>query len=110
MDSEFLKWRGELNGMKLHKTDRFEVLYKEYKGALEILDVQGTGVPYYEFMLECGYERINISDCFFGYGLSSNLQGIGTVGIPQRMCFFPPDNNSVDYTSIKPSLLISDVF
>ncbi|OVE81660.1 hypothetical protein BVY03_03405 [bacterium K02(2017)] len=110
IDERFFKWRSELNNMKLHNLDPGNIIYKDYEGALEILDVNGKNVLLKNIMQQLGFEKVNLPDCFLASvnmnGLSFNIE----VGNTQRMCVYPNKSKNIDYAAIKPSLLFSDVF
>ena len=114
LDDEFLKWRGELNHLKVFEEEGCKVVYKDYEGALELLDVsvrkRGIRVSVSEITDSLGYSKVNIPECFFNMLDLKGLSLLGTVGIPQRMCLFPSSIDRVEYKEIKPSLLLSDVF
>ena len=114
LNDEFLKWRGELNHMKIFEEEGCKVVYKDYEGALELLDVsvrkRGIRVSVSEITDSLGYSKVNIPECFFNMLDLKGLSLVGTVGIPQRMCLFPSSIDRVEYKEIKPSLLLSDVF
>ncbi len=110
LDGEFLKWRGELNRMKLYKDKHCRIIYKDYRGALEILNAEGSDIDYRKLMSTLGYECINIPGCFLSLGSLKGLTYIANIGIPQRMCVYPGDYSELDYESIKASLLLSDIF
>jgi hypothetical protein len=114
LNDEFLKWRGELNYLKVFEEEGCKVVYKNYEGALEFLDVsvrkRGIKISVCEITGSLGYSKVNIPECFFDMLDLKGLSLVGTVGIPQRMCLFPSSIDSVEYKGIKPSLLLSDVF
>jgi len=114
LDDEFLKWRGELNHMKIFEVDGCKIVYKDYEGALELLDVlvrkRGIKISVRKITDSLGYSKVNIPECFFTMLDLKGLSLVGTVGIPQRMCLFPSSIDRVEYKEIKPSLLLSDVF
>jgi hypothetical protein len=111
---QFMRWRGEINCLKRLKTDDFEIDYKEYAGSMELLDVlvlkDGFRIPVPRIMKQLKYNSVNIAGCFSGLVSIKGLSLIGTVGIPQRMCFYPAEHKGCRYEEIRPSLLISDVF
>lgn len=110
LDEAFLKWRGELNHLKVYEKEQYKIVYKDYKGALELLDAQGRDLNCKEIMAFLGYDRINIAECFLPLGSLEGLSYRQNVGIPQRMCVYPANYTVLDYESIRPSLLLSDVF
>ncbi len=113
-DDEFMKWRGELNHLKIIEKDGCKVVYKDYDGALELLDVsarkRGIKISVRKITDSLGYSKVNIPECFFNMLDLKGLSLEGAVGIPQRMCLYPFSIDSVEYKGIKPSLLLSDVF
>lgn len=109
-DERFLDWRGELNHLKIYQKDNCKVIYKDYYGSLELLDIQGNDIGLKEMMSDLGYERINIAACFLSLCSLDGLIFKENIGIPQRMCVWPARYAKIDYESIKPSLLLSDVF
>jgi len=113
-DGSFMKWRSALNAAKTIISAGQEITYKEYEGNLEILDLNvtkdGSQVDMSGLMTRLKYDRVNIAGCFRSRVSLKNLILKGTVGIPQRMCFYPARKDQCVYEQIKPSLLISDVF
>lgn len=113
-EEEFVSWRSELNNFKIYEQPAFKIVYKEYEGSMEILDVtvkqDGAWIPVSKIMRELGYIRVNIPGCYLGVCELGVLTKQGAVGIPQRMCFYPPEHTHIRYEDIKPSLLLSDVF
>lgn len=110
LDEQFLKWRGEINNLKVIATTQNKVVYKDYEGALEILYASGADIEYKRLMSSLGYEKINIPNCFISCGRLEGLKRDRDVGIPQRFCIYPAANRQINYADIKPSLLLSDVF
>jgi hypothetical protein len=110
LDNGFLKWRGELNHLKVSEAEDYRIIYKDYEGALELLDVEGRDINFKEFMVSLGYDWINIPGCFLPFGTLKGLKYVHDVGISQRMCFYPGEYPKLYYDSIKPSSLLSDVF
>lgn len=114
LDEEFLRWRGEMNHLSIFEEEGCKVIYKDYEGALEFLDVsvlkKGVRISVSKIADSLGYSKVNIPECFFNMLDLKGLSLVGTVGIPQRMCVFPSNIDSVEYKGIKPSLLLSDVF
>lgn len=110
LDARFLKWRSELNDMRRYEKKHNFIFYKEYNGALDLLDMTGENVSFMEVMVDLNYKYINIPECFLPYGSTSGLTYMQDVGIRQRMCVYPANNSTVYYQTIKPSLLLSDVF
>lgn len=114
LDDEFLKWRGEINHLKIIEEEGCKAVYKDYEGALELLDVsapeRGVRISASKITDSLGYSKVNIPECFFNMLDLKGLSLVGTVGIPQRMCVFPSNIDRVEYKEIKPSLLLSDVF
>jgi hypothetical protein len=114
LDDEFLKWRGELNHLEIFEEEGCKVVYKDYKGTLELLDVsvrkRGLRVSASKITDSLGYSKVNIPECFFDMLDLKGLSLVGTVGVPQRMCVFPFSLDRVEYKKIKPSLLLSDIF
>lgn len=110
----FINWRREPNKFQFLRTADFELIYKDYEGSFEILDVslkkKGFYIPALDVMEKCGYGSINIAGCFSGLFLLEGLAFEKTVGIPQRMCLYPSMYEKIKYEGIKPSLLLSDVF
>lgn len=110
----FMNWRRELNGFKLLREDKFELIYKDYEGSFEILDIslkdKGFSIPIGDIMRKFEYQRANIPQCFSHYIFFKDLFFTKTIGIPQRMCFYPLLHKRCKYEEIKPSLLLSDVF
>jgi len=110
LDEKFIKWRGEINGLKDLALENGRIFYKESEGALELLDVVGDGFSYKDILTTLGYEKVNIPQCFLGKGTIKGLGYVQTVGIPQRFCAYPEKTTLLDYNDIKPSLMLSDVF
>lgn len=110
LDEAFLRWRGELNGMKVYGSAGQQMIYKDYVGSLEILDLQGEGFALKDIAEELGYETVNIPDCFLPYCSLNGLKFGHDVGSRQRMCVYWGVFKTINCQSIKPSLLLSDVF
>lgn len=110
----FMRWRSDLNNMQVLKEEDFEMVYKDYDGSLEILDIylkdQSIRIPTCDVMRKIGYRKVNIAGCFAHQVSFKDLFLVGTVGITQRMCFYPFNHEKYRYEDIKPSLLLSDVF
>lgn len=113
-DDQFMKWRGELNGMRSVRTDEYELIYKDYEGSLEMLDLKtlksGLRLDAHDIMSALGFDRVNIPDFMLGCVSLKGLKFDKTVGIRQRMCVYPRENDMCRYEGIMPSLLLSDVF
>jgi len=113
-DAQFIRWRGESNGSKSLKTADFEIIYKDYYGSLEILDVSVSGkdirIQVCDILKQLGCNSVNVAECFLGLITLDGLAFNKKVGIPQRMCFYPAEYDECRYDRIRPSLLISDVF
>lgn len=111
---EFLRWRGELNGLQEVKTREFDMEYKDYQGSFEILDLkvyqQGWRIPLSDMVRQRGYKTANIPECFLPFLSLKDMGSCGTVSIMQRMCFYPFSYNKCRYDRIRPTLLLSDVF
>ncbi len=111
---DFKKWRGELNNLRTMETGEFSLIYKEYEGNLEILDIsiyaKDTLIPASQITERLGYRKVNIPECFFDVLSLDHLAFSATVGIPQKMCFWPAQFGGLQYREIKPSMLLSDIF
>jgi hypothetical protein len=110
LNDGFLKWRGEINQMQKIVTDEYQVIYKKFEDAMEILDISGKQVPIAKIALDNGFQNVNIPDCFLEAIHSEGLEKQNKVGIEQRMCIYPNNYSNLDYNKIRPLLLLSDVF
>ena len=110
LDRKFLEWRSELNHMKVIQHGGAQIIYKDYEGSLEILDVQGRGFSFRELAAELRYQSINIAECFLSSGTLEGLTYRQNIGIQQRMCVYPEQIAGMNYQGIQPSILLSDVF
>jgi len=110
LDTPFLQWRTELNNMSVLNGEGYCVVWKDYEGTMEILEIRGSGVPFADIMTGKGYAAINIPDSLLPQGEVEGLAYIKDVGIPQRFCAYPSEYARIAYEDIKPSLLLSDVF
>ena len=75
-----------------------------------MLDVVGDDFSYKDILAALGYGKVNIPQCFLGKGTIKGLEYVQTVGIPQRFCAYPEQTTLLDYSDIKLSLMLSDVF
>ncbi len=114
MDSKFIIWRGELNLLREIKNEEYKIIFKDYEGSLEVMYAslchKGSFIPISKIAAEFGSNKVNVPECHLEIVSLENLQKEKEVGITQKMCFYPFQVNNLSYESIKPSLLLSDVF
>ena len=114
IDHRFISWRGELNKLSDLVNNKYKIIFKDYEGSLEVMYAslyhKGSCVPISRIAAEYGFDRVNIPECYFEIISQENLQKEKEVGITQKMCFYPFQVSTVSYESIRPSLLLSDVF
>ena len=114
LDSKFVLWRGELNKLFESANDEYKIFFKDHEGSLEVMYAslcrKGGFIPISKIAAESGFQSVNLPECYLGIISLENLQREKEVGIAQKMCFYPFQVNNLSYESIKPSLLLSDVF
>lgn len=114
LDSKFVLWRGELNKLFESSNDEYKIMFKDYDSSLEVLYAsvcrKGSIIPISKIAAESGFQSVNIPECYLGIISLENLQKGKEIGIAQKMCFYPFQVDNVSYESIRPSLLLSDVF
>lgn len=109
-DDSFFKWRQEINQMSFFESSQGKIFYKDYKGQLEVLYAHGLGIEVTSLATRLQKEVINIPSCL---GAEINLEGLkkaGEIGNTQRLCIYPNHHPLIDYSKIRPSMLLSDVF
>ena len=114
LGSKFVLWRGELNKLFESANDEYKIFFKDHEGSLEVMYAslcrKGGFIPISKIAAESGFQSVNLPECYLGIISLENLQREKEVGIAQKMCFYPFQVNNLSYESIKPSLLLSDVF
>lgn len=113
-EAPFMRWRNQLNHARKLTFGGISLIYKNYKGSMEILDLDlnrmSGRLRVNDMIGKLGFDSVNIPGCYIPACSLAGLVKRGTAGIPQRMCCFPVNYPACDYAEIKPSLLLSDVF